>query len=398
MPATHDHRHGRRPPAAAYPERVRRRVDPEIWAAAYGSLICLAVGAPVVISQVRGNDLLRWPAVLWWACFAAYVLAQIVCTWLQDEIPRRVVLAGLAVMVGTGCTLALTAPRAGWTSILLIYTTGLSVYLVRRRLTGAIVVLQTGAAGAAAALSGGGPGTVVLVSALYLLLQLASAAGVQAQRRAEENSRRLTAAHTEVRAAAALLAESSRADERLRIARELHDLIGHQLTVLTLELETATHKAQPAEHVARANRVARDLLADVRATVGELRQRAPDLRRTLERIVADLPTPRVHLSIAADVRADETRTATLIRCVQEVLTNAIRHGRATEVWIDIRTGPDGGLVFQAHDNGPGADRVVMGHGLTGIAERVEELGGRAEFVGRAPDSRGFRVTAEVPAS
>lgn len=65
----------------------------------------------------------------------------------------------------------------------------------------------------------------------------------------------------------------------------------------------------------------------------------------------------MHLSIAEDVQTDEARTAALIRCVQEVVTNAIRHARATELWIDIRAGDGGTILFEAHDNGPGADRV-----------------------------------------
>ncbi|WP_127502584.1 sensor histidine kinase [Actinoplanes solisilvae] len=79
--------------------------------------------------------------------------------------------------------------------------------------------------------------------------------------------------------------------------------------------------------------------------------------------------------------------------MQEVVTNAIRHARASDLWIDIRTGTDGSLHFEACDDGPGAARVEMGNGLTGIAERVRELGGRVRFDGRT----GFRVTAEVPA-
>ncbi|HET6532003.1 MAG TPA: histidine kinase [Actinoplanes sp.] len=370
-----------------------RRIDAEMWAAIFGTLVSVAVGLPVLILGARGQALTTGPAWVWWLCFAGYVAAQVVCMWLPDRLAARLVRAALAAQVAFGAVLALTAPRAGWTSILLIYTAGMSVYLVRWPVTTAIIVLNTAVAASAAALAGGGPVGVLVTGTLYLLLQLATAAGVLAQRRAEESNRNLAAAHTELRAAAALLAESSRADERLSIARELHDLLGHQLTVLALELETASHKADPAEHVARANKVARDLLADVRATVGQLRQRAPDLRATLERIVADLPAPRVHLSVGADVRADEARTATLIRCVQEVITNAIRHAHATEVWIEIRTGADGAIVFDAHDDGCGADRVVMGNGLTGIAERVRALGGHARFDGRT----GFRVVAEVPA-
>jgi signal transduction histidine kinase len=369
-----------------------RRFDPDLWSAIYGTLICVAVGLPVLVVDARGSDLTTVPPALWWALFAGYVITQSICTWFADDLARRRLRIALAAQVVFGAVLVLGAPRAGWTAILLIYTAALSVYLVRWPATVAIIGLNTGVAAAAAWLGGNSAASIVITGALYGLLQIASTLGVLGQQRAQESNQRLTAAHTELRAAGALLAESSRADERLRIARELHDLIGHQLTVLTLELETATHKADPAEHVARANRVARALLADVRATVGELRQRAPDLRATLAKIVADLPAPRVHLSIDAEVQTDEARTAMLIRCVQEVVTNAIRHARATELWIDIRPA-GGGIVFEAHDNGPGTGRVVMGNGLTGIAERARELGGDARFDGRS----GFRVTAQVPA-
>ncbi|MDP9793681.1 signal transduction histidine kinase [Catenuloplanes nepalensis] len=370
-----------------------RRFDPDLWSAVYGTMICAAVGLPVLVVGARGGDLVTVPVAVWWLLFGGYVLTQTLCTWLDHRFGRPAIRGFLAAQVIIGAALALTAPRAGWTSILLIYTAALSVYVVSWPLTLAVIGLNTAVAMAAAGLGGQSAAAVAVTGVLYLLLQVASALGVLGQRRAEESNRRLSAAHTELRAAGVLLAESSRADERLRIARELHDLLGHQLTVLTLELETATHRADPAEHVARANQVARALLADVRATMGELRRRAPDLRGTLERIVADLPAPAVHLSIGADVRTDEARTAALIRCVQEVVTNAIRHAHATELWIDIRTGDDGGIRFEAHDDGPGAARVVMGNGLTGIVERVRELGGHARFDGRT----GFRVTAEVPA-
>ncbi|GAB7039646.1 MULTISPECIES: sensor histidine kinase [Catenuloplanes] len=369
-----------------------RRLDPELWSAVYGTMICVAVGLPVLVVGVRGGEVVTIPEAAWWLMFAGYVLTQTLCTWLDHRFTRPAVRGFFAAQVVLGAALALTAPRAGWTSILLIYTAALGAYLVPWSLTLAVIGLNTVVSMTAAGLAGQPGPAVAVTGVLYLLLQVASTFGVLGQLRAEESNRRLSVAHTELRAAGVLLAESSRADERLRIARELHDLLGHQLTVLTLELETATHKADPTEHVARANRVARALLADVRSTVGELRQRAPELRATLERIVADLPSPVVHLSIGADVRADETRTATLIRCVQEVVTNAIRHAHATELWIDIRD-DDGGIRFEAYDDGPGTPRVVMGNGLTGIAERVRELGGHARFDGRT----GFRVTAEVPA-
>jgi signal transduction histidine kinase len=302
-----------------------------------------------------------------------------------------------AAQVVLGPVLVLLAPRAGWTPILLVFTAVASSYFVRWQVTAAIIAANTiVVAVAGQELETVGVGSWAYPSALlYLLLQVGSVFGELATRREVETRKKLAEAHTELRATTALLSESTRSDERLRIARELHDLLGHQLTVLSLELEVATHHSQPParEHVSRAASIARELLADVRATVGELRGRAPDLRETLERIVADLPEPTTHVRVDDDVHADEAQTAAIVRCVQEVVTNTIRHAEANELWIEIGATPAGGVTFTAQDDGRGADRVVPGNGLRGIAERVEELGGSATFTSKS----GFRVVAELPA-
>lgn len=372
-----------------------RRLDPDVGAGIVGTLICVAVGVPVAVVHASGGRFTLGPPWLWWLAFAGFVAAQIVSTWLEAGLTRRVVVSVFGAQVVLGAAVVLLAPRAGWTPILLVYTTAFSAYVVTWRVTAAIAVGNTAVAGAAAYVHSGSWAEALLTALLYLLLQLGSVLGVTAQRRETAMRRQLSEAHVELRAASALLARSSRADERLRIARELHDLIGHQLTALTLELEVAAHHSTPpaSEHVTRAGRVARELLGDVRATVGELRRRAPDLRETLEQIVADLPRPAVHLRIGDRVRVDEERTTALVRCVQEVLTNTIRHSEARHLWIEIDVDEDGGTTLSARDDGWTTGSVVPGNGLRGISERFEQLGGRASF---AMD-QGFRVAARVPA-
>lgn len=98
----------------------------------------------------------------------------------------------------------------------------------------------------------------------------------------------------ELEAAGVLLENSAATNERLRISRELHDLIGHQLTVLNLELEAAKHRegSQAHQHVDQAANVAKDLLANVRTTVGELREAGPrGLQQSLERMAGAVPLP-----------------------------------------------------------------------------------------------------------
>lgn len=372
-------------------------MEPGVWSGVFISLACVAIGIPIAVMQLQGIPITRTP-LLWWACFVAYVAALMATSWLSETLPRRVVPAVFATQVVLGPVLVLLAPGAGWTPILLVFTAVTSSYFVGWKVTAAIIVANTvvvAVAGQALAGTTGVGSMAYPAALLYLLLQVGSVLGEMANRREVETRKKLAKAHTELRATTALLSESTRSDERLRIAGELHDLLGHQLTVLSLELEVAKHHSQPParEHVSRAAGIAHELLADVRATVGELRSRAPDLRETLERIVADLPEPVVHVRVADEAHADEAQTAALVRCVQEVVTNAIRHAEANELWIEIGAAPGGGVTFTAHDDGRGAERIVLGNGLRGITERVEELGGSATFSSR----RGFRVVAELPA-
>ncbi|RZQ61407.1 sensor histidine kinase [Amycolatopsis suaedae] len=366
----------------------------ELWSGIFGTLVCVTVAVPVLVVQLSGGATGAAPFWLWWICFAGYATALVVCTWLVDLTSAVLVRRVFAAQVLLGAALVLLAPQVGWTPILLVYTAATSGYLVGRRTSAAIIVLHTGVVAAAVWMTSGRLVEMLLLPLLYLLLQLGVLFGVLVQLREARTRQELAGAHVELRAATALLAESTRADERLRISRELHDLIGHQLTVLALELEVAAHTASgpAAEHVTQARATARGLLGDVRAAVGELRRRSPDLRDTLRELVADLPEPTVHLRVDDTVRVDETRTAALIRCVQEVVTNAIRHAEATQLWIEI-TGTGGEVRFSAWDDGRGAAAIRPGNGLRGITERVEELGGRVEFAGGG----GFRVLAQVPA-
>ena len=208
--------------------------------------------------------------------------------------------------------------------------------------------------------------------------------------------RRLAAANVELSSTHGLLAHTARSDERLRISRELHDLIGHHLAALILNLEVARHKDvdwQP--HVIRSQDIARRLLADVREVVKLLR--APQyasLRSVLEQMVAEIPQMRIHLSMPERMPVDDARLAhAMLRVVQESVTNAIKHSGCSNLWLDIRA-RDGVLEIQAEDDGRGADELHWGAGLSGIRERLEEVGGSISVMARA--GRGFRLQAHLP--
>lgn len=388
-----DFRQGRAGGAGDRVDRMRR-LGPDVLAGAFVSALAVAMGALVVFDRsiADGLSVPRWA---WAALFAAFLLVQTAGMWWEDRLPDRLVRASFATQVMLAPVLVLTAPTAGWLPILLVFTSTFAVYRVSGSSVAVIVAVYTCCVGVSVAIRGGRISEIALIMSIYGALQVASALSVTAQLRQARLRRELAVAHAELRTASALLNDSSRADERLRIARELHDVLGHQLTALSLELEVASHQvSEPGrEHVVRARSIARDLLGDVRSTVGEVRSRTPVLGESLDRLVAQLPEPVVHLTVDPEIRVDEARAVAVVRCVQEMITNTIRHANADEMWIELRADSTGALSVSVRDDGRASADFEPGHGLQGIRERIEGLGGTVTF----SVDRGFTVHATVPA-
>ncbi len=217
------------------------------------------------------------------------------------------------------------------------------------------------------------------------------------QTEARDEQRRL---NSELRATRALLAESARVNERTRISRELHDLLGHQLTALTLNLEVAGHLAegQALEHVKRSHTLAKLLLGNVREVVSQLRETgAIDLAAALRPLTENVPSLDIQLEIEDPLNVEDPQRAhVLLRCTQEIITNAVRHAGARHLWIKVyREAPDR-VVVEARDDGVGADMVNVGNGLRGMRERLQQCGGQLQIETRPGE--GFRLRATVPAT
>ncbi|CAM0121169.1 TPA: sensor histidine kinase [Stenotrophomonas maltophilia] len=217
------------------------------------------------------------------------------------------------------------------------------------------------------------------------------------QTQARDEQRRL---NSELRATRALLAESARVNERTRISRELHDLLGHQLTALTLNLEVAGHLAegQALDHVKRSHALAKLLLGNVREVVSQLRETgAIDLAAALRPLTENVPSLDIQLDIEDPLNVEDPQRAhVLLRCTQEIITNAVRHAGARHLWIKVyREAPDR-VVVEARDDGVGADMVNVGNGLRGMRERLQQCGGQLQVETRPGE--GFRLRATVPAT
>jgi signal transduction histidine kinase len=224
-----------------------------------------------------------------------------------------------------------------------------------------------------------------------------AAVAIYLARREADARADLSQANAELVATRSLLDEASRAHERTRIARELHDVLGHDLTALGLQLEIATHVDADAgrTHLTKAQEVNARLLHNVRDVVSAMKsERGPDLSAALRAMVADVPGLAVHLE-ADDtlIVEDGTRAQCVLRCVQEIVTNTLRHARAENLWIRVQREGEH-ITVDARDDGRGAETLCAGQGLTGMRGRLEEMGGLLE-IATAPE-RAFSVMARLP--
>ena len=155
-----------------------------------------------------------------------------------------------------------------------------------------------------------------------------------AARRETAARERLAAANAELEATRELLAQSARLAERAAIGRDLHDLLGHHLTALSLNLEIASHQTEgdARARVETAQSVTKLLLGDVRAVVGSLRPTDRlDLPAALQKLADGIPRPRIHIAVVPDLAVEDPVTGEVVlRCAQEIVTNAVRHAQRGE--------------------------------------------------------------------
>lgn len=207
----------------------------------------------------------------------------------------------------------------------------------------------------------------------------------------------LAAANADLVATRSLLAETARDGERLRLSRELHDVAGHKLTALKLNLAALARDPRFGQdtQVALCARLADELLADIRGVVLQMRRGdGLELGPALEALASPFPRPRLHLQIAGDARVGSLAQAeAVLRAVQEGLTNAARHSQAHNLWVVLRR-EGGQLRLDIRDDGRGRGDVAPGNGLGGMRERLEAVGGGLD-VSRT-DTGGVHLQAWLP--
>jgi signal transduction histidine kinase len=240
----------------------------------------------------------------------------------------------------------------------------------------------------------------ILITVLaYASFQLFAALVLRYATQAERAGEALRAANAELLATRSLLAEGARDRERLRLARDLHDVAGHKLTALKLNLAALARDAAAGAdpRTALCAQLADELLADIRGVVQAMRQgEGVDLQAAIRGLAGRFPRPRLELEIADDARpANLQQAETLLRAVQEALVNAARHSQANTLWVVLRR-EDGQLRLDLRDDGRGAGELTPGNGLRGMRERLEAGGGGLSL--RRTETGGVHLQAWLPAA
>ncbi|MEU2538816.1 sensor histidine kinase [Streptomyces iakyrus] len=210
---------------------------------------------------------------------------------------------------------------------------------------------------------------------------------------------RTTVALREARATVAQLAAN---EERLRLARDLHDLLGHSLSLITLKSELAGRMLpgrpdQAAQQVADIEQVSRQALVDVREAVTGYRR--PRLHAELAGARVALTAAGVTAELPAEPGLDgvpEESESALAWALREAVTNVVRHSGARRCTVGLlhRQTLDGPVLeLTVEDNGSGGPGTGHGNGLAGLTERLTKAGGTLEA---GPLKHGFRLVARVP--
>ncbi len=355
-----------------------------------GLLTWLIIAVPSIYAAFTSGLMNRSEGWIWLGSFVAFIVLYLFATKTSSTTTRLILIAGESI----AALICIALAASGFQPILLVIIAAqLGVHNYRAALIATVV--QTIALATVLKLTDNED--AIAIAFAYFAFQLFGAYTASVARAESEARLALAAVNAELEVTSGLLEISSRTSERLRIARDLHDLVGHHLAALTLNLEVASHltEGKAREQVEKSRGIAKTLLSDVRDVVSRMREDDPvDLGIALRALRDAIPRPVIHLDLPNEFPVRNSAVAQVaLRAVQEIVTNTVRHAGAKNLWLRMAL-RESQLEIEARDDGGGATAVQFGNGLRGLRERVEDVGGRLD-VSSAPGS-GFTVHVSLP--
>ncbi|WP_440056631.1 sensor histidine kinase (plasmid) [Pseudoalteromonas sp. T1lg65] len=222
-------------------------------------------------------------------------------------------------------------------------------------------------------------GDQLMNTALFACFQLFAFVVCKRMQKEQEAREELQLAHSQLSATQALLSQTIAKQERLQLARELHDDVGHQITSLIVNLDVARRTApDPLQQMLDSCYLqAKDTLKGIRDLVSDKRTNDEqlDLKSALVALTSSVPRLSVTLNYQHHPLLEKLSYANcILRCCQEAITNTLKHANADKMVISLST--DNGLILSIADNGITSSTINLGNGLCGLKERVEALDGK----------------------
>ncbi len=355
-----------------------------------GVLTWIIVGIPTVLWEAEHRSLFTARAALLFGAFIVFIIGFVVGT--RPGCGNAIRIPTLIIETLAAFTCVILQPTGFLPVLLVIVAAQVGGFPPRFAIP--VIAFNSVVLGLIERRTGG---DFVIYALVYFAFSLFALFSMHVAHSEMEARKALTEANAELRMTTELLEISSRTSERLRIARDLHDLIGHHLTALSLNLEVASHlsSGEAKEHVEKSKGIAKQLLVDVREVVSRLRNDEPvDLTASLESLRDVMVAPSLHLDYQDGLAVADANVAQIaLRTVQEIVTNAVRHSGARNLWLKLAAG-DRALSIDARDDGTGTDNIRFGNGLLGLRERVEQIRGTFEVTSMR--GRGFSVHVTLP--
>lgn len=195
-----------------------------------------------------------------------------------------------------------------------------------------------------------------------------------------------------------LAEENARVEERNRIARDIHDSVGHRLTALIMKLETLAIQSKNEEY-RELKKMAEDSLGETRQAVQTLQAEESEGIATVVNLIRKLEAESqivVQFTLKQGVLTvplSNENSVVLYRVIQEALTNAMRHGHSREVHVELGKSAIGDVTFEISNSIYEVKPFTLGFGLTNMKNRVEEIGGRLDVYQKENQ---FFVTGIIP--